>query len=152
MPIKDYPFTSILSGLARPMLWIKVTNPHTKSGLITLAIIDTGADDCAFPADVAVKLGHNLESVPAKNVNTASGQAKVYSHTTQIDILETLPNGMRGNRVLYTIPDTPIDFVDGCEAFLLGTKNFLSNFILTVNYPHKVFSLSRPRVKKRKKL
>ncbi len=44
------------------MLWIKVTNPQTEQSVITLAIIDTGADECVFPAMTATKLGHKLES------------------------------------------------------------------------------------------
>jgi len=143
MPIKDYPFTSI-AGQARPMLWIRVINPKTKPGFITLAIVDTGADDYVFPAAIAAQLGHDLKSVAPKEIKTASGRAYAYPHTSHVDILQTLPNGMFGNKVLHTIPATPIDFIEGCDSFLLGKKNFLSNFILTIDYPRQCFSIRKP--------
>lgn len=148
MPIKDYRFTSLPNAPARPMLWVKVVNPDTNLAIIALAIVDTGADDCAFPADVATKLGHKLKSGATKKTNTAGGQTKVYAHTTRVDILETLPNGMFGNKVLYTIRDAPIDFVEGCGAFLLGRVKFLNKFVLTVDGPRQRFSIRKQQRKR----
>ncbi len=62
-----------------------------------------------------------------------------------------LPNGMCGDKVLYSIPETPVDFVVGCEAFLLGRRKFLNNFVLTVDYPRQVFSIRLPRSSKSRK-
>lgn len=121
MQITNYRFTSVGSSRPRPMLWVRVTNPDKKSSaIIALAIVDTGADDCLFPAQAATQLGHVLKSISPKTIKTAGGDTKAYPHTSKVEILETLPDGMWGNKVLYTIPDTPIDFVVGCEAFLLG--------------------------------
>ncbi len=55
------------------------------------------------------------------------------------------PDGMPGPNVLYTIPEMPIDFVRGCDAFLLGVGNFLSNFVLTIDYPRQRFSIRKPK-------
>ena len=151
MPIKDYRFTSLSNAPPRPMLWVRLGNPDTNLAIIALAIVDTGADDCAFPADVATKLGHKLDSVAAKKTNTAGGQAKVYAHASRVDILQTLPNGMFGKKVLHTIPDAPIDFVKGCDAFLLGREKFLSKFVLTVDGPRQRFSILKPRRKRSKR-
>lgn len=145
MPIKDYPFTHIGAGCVRPMLWVKVTNPDNGLGFKTLAIVDTGADDCAFPASIAVQLGHKLKSVTPKEIATAGGKTYAYPHTSRVEILEMLPNGLCGDRVLYSISEAPIDFVVGCEAFLLGRKKFLNNFVLVVDYPRQVFSIRQPR-------
>lgn len=145
MPIKDYAFTSIAGSPARPMLWVRVINPDKKLGIVALAIVDTGADECAFPARVAGKLGHQLKSVPAKQIKTAKGKTNVYPHTSRIEILETLPNGLYGSKVLYTIAHTPIDFVEGCEAFLLGVGNFLNKFVVTIAYPRQRFSIRKPK-------
>lgn len=143
MPITNYPFPVVL-GISRPMLWIRVTNPATKLAVIALAIVDTGADDCVFPAKSAIELGHNLKAVARKPIKTASGTAYAYPHTSRVDILEMRANGMPGNKVLYTIADMPIDFVEGCDAFLLGVGSFLSKFVLTINYPRQVFSIRKP--------
>lgn len=144
MPIQNYRFTSVAPGMSRPMLWIRVLNPGTKFGVYALALVDTGADDCVFPATVAIRLGHNLRSVAAKEIITASGTAYVYAHTTKIEILGIQPNGLPNNNILYTIPDTPIDFIQGGDNFLLGTRNFLSRFVLTIDYPRQVFSIRNP--------
>jgi len=152
MPIKDYPFTTVASGVSRPMLWIKVTNPTTHLGFFALAIVDTGADNCLFPAPIATYLGHNLESVPPKIMKTASGSTFAYPHTSRVDILEMLPNGMYGTNILYSVPNTPIDFAKGCQFFLLGRRNFLNKFVLTIHYPRQIFSIrfpTQPRPKKK---
>jgi len=126
------------------MLWIRVRNPSKSLAIITLAIIDTGADDCVFPADAAAVLGHDLERGTHKIVRTASGKTDTYGHTSVVEILQMQSDGRWGNEILYTIPDMLIDFAVGCESFLLGCRQFLSNFILEVNYPRQVFSLRYP--------
>ena len=81
MPIKDYPFTPITQNHARPMLWIRVVNPKTEEAVVMQAIVDTGADSCAFPADVAEQLGHNLESVPTKRfLQRVDQQKPLHTH------------------------------------------------------------------------
>jgi len=143
MPIKDYPFTPVTPSHARPMLWIRVTNPHTNTKVVMQALLDTGADSCAFPADTAEQLGHNLRSAPATVVFTASGQTEAFAHTSRVDILEMRPDGLAGNKVLYTIDDTPIDFIQGCDDFLLGVRDFLEEFVLTIDYPRQRFSIRK---------
>ena len=147
MLIKDYPFTPIADGVARPILWIRVINPAKKKSLITHAAIDTGADECGFPASTANSLGHKLKSVPPKEIVTANGKTLAYSHTSEIQILTMDPDGQPIDKVVHTIKATPIDFIEGPDGFLLGTKNFLSDFILTVDYPRQVFSIRKPSKK-----
>ena len=149
MPIKDYRFTSVSSDPPRPLLWIRLTNPSTNLRIIALAIIDTGADDCVFPAQAAIQLSHKLNMGTRKTIKTASGQSYVFAHTSRVDILETLPNGMFSSKILYTILDTPVDFVDGCGAFLLGRGKFLNKLVLTIDGPRQRFSIRKPKRRKR---
>jgi hypothetical protein len=144
MPIKNHPFATIL-GVNRPMLWIRAINPDTGQGVIELAIVDPGADECVFPATTATELGHTLESGSKKSIKTASGTTYAYSHTSVVDILDMQLNGMPGSKVLYTIPKMPIDFVQGCDHFLLGVGNFLKDFVLTIDYPRQCFSIRKPK-------
>jgi len=37
-----------------------------------------------------------------------------------------------------------VSFVKGLKIPLLGVKSFLSNFILTIDYPREIFSLKLP--------
>ena len=54
MPIRNFPFHRISAGdIFRPMLPIGITNPDTGASIISYGLIDTGADECALPADLA---------------------------------------------------------------------------------------------------
>jgi len=143
--MRDYPFTRITRECSRPMLWTRVSNPRADiSPILVKAIVDTGADECAFPASIARHLGHKLEDgLTRKTVSTASGKTLAFSHTSCVEVLSVRTDGLPGTEILYTLPETPIDFIKGCESFLLGTRNFLNAFVLEVDYPAEVFSLRR---------
>ena len=125
------------------MLWIRLTNPRTGMSLETLAIVDTGADVCVFPSGCAVALGHRLKSVKPNRMGGIGGCTLAWPHTSKVEILSIKADGTVGSHVLYTISKTFIDFSTTCPMFLLGTKNFLSNFILTVDYSKQTLSLRK---------
>jgi predicted aspartyl protease len=50
------------------------------------ALIDTGADECAFPASFAPLLGHNLQAGQSKKISTGNGITMAYGHITRIEI------------------------------------------------------------------
>ena len=133
MPIRNYPFSIIRPGdSARPYLPVTVVNPAVNKEVRVYALIDTGADECAFPASFASLLGHNLQEGQLKRISTGNGITIAYSHTTRI-IVES-----------FSTQDVLVDFMPNLNIPLLGVKSFLSNFILTVDYPNKVFSLMLP--------
>lgn len=139
MPIRDCPFTHCGNGIYRPILPIIITNPHTGRSLQTFGIIDTGADECAVPAGIAPILGHNLHSGSIKSINTGNGVTLAYSHATKFEILHPATS-----EHLYTITNTPVDFMPNLNVVLLGVKTFLSSFELNINYPQKSFSIIKP--------
>jgi predicted aspartyl protease len=96
------------------------------------ALIDTGADECAFPASFALLLGHNLQAGQAKKISTGNGITIAYGHITRIAI--------EG----FSTQDVSVDFMPNLNIPLLGVKSFLGNFVLTIDYPQKVFSLLLP--------
>jgi predicted aspartyl protease len=133
MPIRNYPFSVIRPGdLARPYLPVTIINPDTNKGIKVYALIDTGADECAFPASFAPILGHNLQNGQLKRVSTGNGITTAYSHTTRIVVED------------FSTQDVLVDFMPNLSIPLLGVKSFLSNFILTLDYPNKVFSILLP--------
>jgi hypothetical protein len=77
-------------------------------------------------------LGHNLQAGQLKRISTGNGVTIAYSHTTRI-IIEG-----------FSTQDVLVDFMPNLNIPLLGVRSFLSNFILTVDYPKKVFSLLLP--------
>jgi hypothetical protein len=139
MPIQDCPFTLCNNGIYRPILPVKIINPHTNQHFRTLGIIDTGADECAVPAVYAPLLGHNLQAGQVKQVSTGNGLATAYAHTTKFEIYHPVTNTLA-----HTVNNTPIDFMPNLNVLLLGVRSFLSDFVLTVNYPQQIFSIRIP--------
>jgi predicted aspartyl protease len=139
MPIDECPFTSIDNVAFRPYLPINIINPHTGNNLKTIGLIDTGADECAIPASIASLLGHNLQNGKIKTIGTGNGLTIAYTHTTKFEIYHPI-----SFELLYTVSDTPIDFMPNLHMVLLGVKSFLSRFILEINYPKKTFSINTP--------
>lgn len=139
MPIKDCPFTNCGNNIYRPLLPIRIINPHTGKGYKTFGLIDTGADDCAVPAVFAPILGHNLQAGESKVISTGNGETIAYAHTTKVEIYHP-----ETGESLYIIDDTPIDFMPNLHVTLLGVNSFLNRFVLTINYPAKRFSIKYP--------
>ena len=139
MPLTDCPFT-LYNGIYRPTLLIRIVNPHTGLSQRTYGLIDTGADECAIPASYAPLLGHNLKKGGIKRVNTGNGITIAYVHTTRFDIFDPITGA-----VAYTVNDTPIDFLPNLHLVLLGVKSFLSNFLLHIDYPRRMFSVKKPK-------
>ncbi len=145
MYIVDFPFIQPIAQCPkRPMLWVRVTNPHSGHSIRTYGLIDTGADECALPARYADLLGHNLGAGPIKKVSTGGGITTAYSHTCKIEIFDTDAYRHGQENVVYTISEAPIDFMPHLNCVLLEVENFLGQFVLTVDYLREVFSLRKP--------
>jgi predicted aspartyl protease len=124
------PFKILAPGqIPRPCIEVGLNNPHTGKSIALLALIDTGADECAMPAELAGLLGHNLTKGKPKPIRTGSGVSTAYSHTVDIKIDK------------FNISNVLIDFMPNLLTPLLGVKSFLGNFILTVDYPAQTFTL-----------
>lgn len=144
MPLDDCCFRPYpTNNLLKPLLPIKVINPHTGQSHLTLALIDTGADDCALPAEIAVMLGHNLTAGAVSDITTGSGSDFAYKHTTTIEIFHPQ---RRTKRPVYVIENVVIDYMERLTVPLLGTKGFLSKFILNIDYTRLRFSIKFPEV------
>lgn len=132
MDILNHPFKKISPGdIPRAALPLIVINPYVNKRIKTYGIIDTGADECAFPAQYAPLLGHNLQKGYPKSVNTGNGETIAYSHTVSIQIYD------------FVIKNVLVDFLPNLNIPLLGVKSFLSNFVLTVDYPNFTFSFKQ---------
>jgi len=140
MPIKDCPFTLCSGGIYRPILNLRIINPHTNKTYRTYGIIDTGADECAIPASYSILLGHNLRSGKKRIINTGNGKTVAYSHITNFEIFHPITG-----KHLYTVDNATVDFLPNLKTVLLGVNNFLNNFILTIDYPRNLFSLKIPK-------
>ena len=133
MELLDLPFIQISpADIPRPLIPVTIKNPHTGKCINLYGLVDTGADECAIPASYALLLGHDLQAGYPKVITTGNGQTNSYSHTMCIKSGDV------------EINDVLIDFLPNLNMLLLGAKNFLSNFILTIDYKNQVFSLKKP--------
>src|SRR3972149_3353530 len=130
MLVEKYPFiTTRVGDIPRSYLPITIINPENYKAINVYALIDTGADECAFPASFALPLGHNLRSGSQKRISTGNGITIAYSHTVCIKVFD------------FATENVLIDFMPNLHIPLLGVKSFLNNFILEIDYPNKVFSI-----------
>lgn len=145
MPIDDYPFYAISPGdLPRPMLPIQIINPETNKSFKAWGLIDTGADECAFPAPLAPILGHDLFAGKMRQIGTGNGMTNSYAHTVRINVYKNSGEEIDDSTIVYTVNDIHVDFLPNLQCILLGVKNFLTVFNLNINYPTETFSLRRP--------
>ncbi len=130
MDLLNIPFMRFgLDDFPRPWLPVVIINPNTNQEVKIYGLIDTGADECALPAEFASRLGHNLQSGHSKTIGTGNGQTVAYSHTVKIKAGD------------YITQNVIIDFMPNLDTPLLGVKSFLSNFTLKITYPEQKFSL-----------
>lgn len=139
MPIHNYHFT-VVDGVSRPYLWIRITNPkdsnkHTRP---ILAKVDPGTDISLFPSDVADEVGIDLTHAKKGKVTGVMKKGNASLSRARIEALDA-------NHSLITGATQTIDvgFIEDGLLFLLGA-NFLKSFVLTIDYPNEVFSLTRP--------
>ena len=130
MSLIDKPFIQIdPNDIPRASLPVIATNPHTGKSISAYGIIDTGADECAFPAGFADIMGHSLQAGEPKEIRTGNGTTMAYSHTVTMNI-----DG-------YVLKNVLIDFLPNLHVVLLCVKSFLNDFVLKIDYPNQVFSL-----------
>ena len=146
MSPQDYPFVQFQDAKGfvfiepAPYLPIRITNPHTGEFFVTYALIDTGADACVFPAELAVALNHDFKGkgVISDEVIGISGPGTVYMHTFNLEIL--LPNRQD---VLKTFDRVLIKCRDQEQLpAVLGVSDCLRHFRITIDYPQQVTTIS----------
>ncbi len=74
MLIRDCPFTQCDGNISRPFLPVRIINPKTRKGLLTLGLIDTGADECSIPGDLAKVLEYDLATGKKKRFLQEEGK------------------------------------------------------------------------------
>ena len=139
---ESYPFVVYQyadgSQRERTEIPIQISNPATGAVFIVFALIDTGADGCVFPKNLADKLGHDFSGNGVKSVVTGGigGKSKTLQHTFKIELL----NSDR-NKVVWSAGDVLVDCIDQNIPPLIGVKDFMKDFELRINYPDKTITL-----------
>lgn len=140
MPIRDCPIIQFNDKDLYVKLPIRIINPTTHASISTYGVIDTGASGCAIRAAMAHALGFALTDDRKNSVITGNGSTEAYRFDTTIEVRHP---GNLGNSIIFTINNEPIDYIINLPLVLLGTKEFLSHFVLKIDYPRKRFSLTK---------
>jgi len=85
-----------------------------------------------MPVKFAELLGHNLGKGASRTVITGGGAVTAWRHTAVLSI-EGFPDR-----------EAVVDFVPTLKTPLIGVQSFLSDFVLTIDYPAKSFTLACP--------
>jgi hypothetical protein len=138
MPRFSYGFWARPGEIERPYLPIKIINPHTGKEFNWMSQIDTGADSCLISKTICEILNHNLKGDGVKSNITfgiTGEDTLVWKHTYILQLLH--PDSI--DKVVWSSKEILIDCIDG-DSFpvLLGSDNFLCNFIITLDYQKKL--------------
>ncbi len=118
---------------------VKITNPETGESVRITGLVDTGADSCLFPADVAELTGHDLKGDGVKssiNVGIEQTNVVVYKHTFILELLS--PDY---TDVVWSSGEIEVDCAESNPPVLLGAIDFLGYFRLTVDYVNEELTL-----------
>ena len=91
------------------------------------ALVDSGADECTFPAWIAKMLGHNVYKGEQKIFSGIGGSVLAYLHKTHIAL-----NGIEFASDVYYSHEW-----DDMPFGLLGQAGFFSHFNIHFNYKEK---------------
>ena len=105
--------------------------------LRTSALIDSGADFCLFPLNVARVLGLDLNSLSTAQIGGVGNAANLtFYDTLTIEL---------GDGVIF---DTRVGFTEGMDRFgfgLLGQKGFFENYNVEFRYRERSFTIEPAR-------
>lgn len=113
----------------RPVIPIKL---FLDNRLITFdSLVDSGADECTFPAWIAKTLGHNVYKGKQKIFSGIGGSVLAYLHKTHLILNE-----------IELVADVYYSHEwDDMPFGLLGQAGFFSDFEICFNYREKEISL-----------
>lgn len=105
-----------------------------------MAIIDTGADKCAFPKFAADSTGHILKGKGVKssfNGGISGTKTNTWKHTFRIGILDPL-----AQNVLKMSGEILVDCFEHNNApLLLGGNDFLIDLRVSFDYPNQMIKI-----------
>ena len=109
----------------RPVIPVKLS--LTKKAVIFDALVDSGADECTFPAWIAKMLGHNVYKGEQKIFSGIGGSVLAYLHKTHIAL----------NEIEFASDVYYSHEWDDMPFGLLGQAGFFSHFNIHFNYKEK---------------
>jgi hypothetical protein len=119
--------------MLRPYIHIGVVCPDTGKHLKAVAILDTGADETAFPYSFADILGFDLSKSRTFSSRTAGGNASSIEHSV---ILKAYADGHE-----IEFPEDSVRFMQDLHIPILGVRTFLKYFTVVFDYFEESFTI-----------
>lgn len=124
----EFPYRRLAEGLSRPIIPITIRNPQTDASLRYFALVDSSADMCVLPGEIAELIG--LDLATGKRFSVSGGVAgetrPYYVHEVEIDV--------GGRRRLATVGFMPDLSANGYG--LLSQAGFFDRFeFVTFSHP-----------------
>ena len=113
----------------RPVIPVKLS--LEKQGITFDGLVDSGADECIFPAWIAKTLGHDVYKGKKKIFAGIGGSVLAYLHKTHLKL-----NGIKFVANVYYSHEW-----DDMPFGLLGQSGFFSHFDIHFNYREKLILL-----------
>jgi hypothetical protein len=116
----------------RPMVDVLLLAPNGETIQMS-ALVDSGADFCLFPLDVAHVLGLDIQTLPS---SSTAGVGSASNLTYFADLTINLENGV--------IFETRVGFTAGMNRAgfgLLGQQGFFENYNVEFRHRERVFTL-----------
>jgi hypothetical protein len=136
----DYLLIPISGGAIRAVLPVIIFNPYTNLGETIYCFVDSGADACIINGELAIRLGHDLKGNGVESdikIGLDEREVITYRHTFILKLLDQTSQ--------FTIWESNQMLFECIESsnlpILLGTKDFLSNFKITFNYPQGILTI-----------
>lgn len=115
-------------------------NPKTGKGCNCKALLDTGADRSMFPRMIAGQSNYKIDDT-SKPDGQCYGISGTSVNVWKNDFIINLLDDTR-RKIVKTSRIISIDCVSKNDTSpILGTSDFLKDFIITMNYPKKTFTL-----------
>ena len=118
----------------KPYIHIELTCPNSGKSVKAAAIVDTGADECAFPTGFAQILEIDLDNAELNSTATAGGPTN--SFVSRVKIQAFADNHQ------IDFPEDKVYFMENLQIPILGVRTFLQFFKFTIDYPNKCFLMS----------
>jgi len=139
MPIRNCPIIQFDKRDLYVKLPITIINPQNQKTYNTYGIIDTGATKCVIPAAIIGILGFDTTNCKDVSVMTGSGQSIAHCLITSMIIRHPINPD---KNIVLKIDNVLINYMPNLNIVLLGVEEFLSKFVLNIDYKRRVFSLT----------
>jgi hypothetical protein len=98
----QFTYKRFANGIERPIIPIIVRNPTTRQSVRYLALVDSGADECIFAAEIGELIGLDVLGGRERSVSgVVAGQIRpYYVHNVEIEV-----GGTRGRSAVGFMPD-----------------------------------------------